>query len=123
ADATGHVIARPALDGLAESLGAVRGRGIDSLAVVVLHAYQAGELEREIGEVAQRVGFGHVSLSHEVAAEMGMVGRGDTTVVDAYLTPLIRDYVRDLLAELPGSSLRIMQSSGGLTGAERFRGR
>jgi 5-oxoprolinase (ATP-hydrolysing) len=80
-------------------------------------------LEREIGEAALEVGFGHVSLSHEVAAEIGMVGRGDTTVVDAYLTPIIRDYVAALLSELPGSSLRIMQSSGGLTDALRFRGR
>lgn len=125
ADAAGAVIARPDLEALGATLAAVRQRGIGSLAVVVLHAYTggAGALEREIGAVAEQVGFGHVSLSHEVAAEMGMVGRGDTTVVDAYLTPLIRDYVRTLLGELPGSSLRIMQSSGGLTGAERFRGR
>jgi 5-oxoprolinase (ATP-hydrolysing) len=125
ADAAGAVIARPDLDALVAELAQVRQRGIDSLAVVLLHAYTdgAGALEREIGAVAARAGFGHVSLSHEVAAEMGMVGRGDTTVVDAYLTPLIRDYVRTLLDELPGSSLRIMQSSGGLTGAERFRGR
>jgi 5-oxoprolinase (ATP-hydrolysing) len=125
ADAAGEVIARPDMAALATALAGVRARGIDSLAVVVLHAYTpgAGGLEREIGRVAQDSGFGHVSLSHEVAAEMGMVGRGDTTVVDAYLTPLIRDYVRALLAELPGSSLRIMQSSGGLTGADRFRGR
>ncbi|HWN67912.1 MAG TPA: hydantoinase/oxoprolinase family protein, partial [Haliangium sp.] len=125
ADAAGEVIARPDTEALARELAGVRARGIDSLAVVALHAYTpgAGALEREIGRVAQAVGFGHVSLSHEVAAEMGMVGRGDTTVVDAYLTPLIRDYVRTLLAELPGSSLRIMQSSGGLTGADRFRGR
>jgi 5-oxoprolinase (ATP-hydrolysing) len=125
ADAAGQVLARPDEEALTATLAAVRGRGIDSLAVVVLHAYTAGAgaLEREIGRVAERVGFGHVSLSHEVAAEMGMVGRGDTTVVDAYLTPLIGDYVRALQAELPGTSLRIMQSSGGLTGAERFRGR
>jgi 5-oxoprolinase (ATP-hydrolysing) len=128
ADASGAVIARPDMDALRRELAGVRARGIDSLAVVALHAYTpgAGALERDIGQVAQDVGgvgFGHVSLSHQVAAEMGMVGRGDTTVVDAYLTPLIRDYVRTLLAELPGSSLRIMQSSGGLTGADRFRGR
>ena len=124
-DAAGAVIARPDVAALARELAGVRGRGIDSLAVVALHAYTpaAAALERDIGRAAQEAGFGHVSLSHEVAAEMGMVGRGDTTVVDAYLTPLIRDYVRALLAELPGSSLRIMQSSGGLTGADRFRGR
>ena len=123
ADAAGRVLARPDPADLAAALRALKDRGIDSLAVVVLHAYAAGALERELGAAAARAGIGHVSLSAEVAAEMGMVGRGDTTVVDAYLTPLIRDYVAALLAELPGSTLRIMQSSGGLTGAERFRGR
>ncbi|WP_428262476.1 hydantoinase B/oxoprolinase family protein [Haliangium sp.] len=122
-DPDGQVLSRAEPEVLAETLRGVRARGLDSLAVVVLHAYAGGELEREIGAVAERLGFGHVSLSHQVAAEIGMVGRGDTTVVDAYLTPLIRDYVAALMAELPGSSLRIMQSSGGLTAAERFRGR
>ncbi|GAB4560738.1 MAG: hydantoinase B/oxoprolinase family protein [Haliangiales bacterium] len=122
-DPRGEVLARPDLDALAAELEELRERGIDSLAVVLLHAYASGTLESEIGEVAHAVGFSHISLSHEVAAELGIVGRGDTTVLDAYLTPLIRDYVAALLAELPGSSLRIMQSSGGLTSAERFRGR
>ena len=90
--------------------------------MVLLHAYRAGELERELGELAREAGFEHVALSNEVAAEIGIVARGDTTCVDAYLTPLIRDYVQTLLAELPGSTLRIMQSSGGLTDAARFRG-
>jgi len=122
-DAEGQVLARPDEDALARDLRELHARGVDSLAVVVLHAYRSPVLEREIGEVARRVGFSQVSLSSEVANEIGMVGRGDTTVVDAYLTPLIRDYVATLLAELPGSSLRIMQSSGGLTDADRFRGR
>ncbi len=122
-DAAGRTLERPDADALREKLRAIRDEGIDSLAVVLLHAYRAHDLEREIGAVARDVGFDHVSLSHEVAAEIGMVGRGDTTVVDAYLTPLIRDYVASLLEELPGTSLRLMQSSGGLTDAARFRGR
>ncbi len=122
-DADGHALAEPDPERLAADLRAIRDRGVDSLAVVVLHAYRSPELERRIGDIARDVGFEHVSLSHEVAAEIGMVGRGDTTVVDAYLTPLIRDYVATLLDELPGSSLRLMQSSGGLTDAARFRGR
>ncbi len=121
--ADGVVLARPDPDELQATLRALRQEGINSLAVVVLHAYRDGELELEIGKIASAVGMGHVSLSHEVAAEIGVVGRGYTTVVDAYLTPLIRDYVGTLLAELPGSSLRIMQSDGGLTHALRFRGR
>lgn len=105
------------------ALEPLRGRGIRSLAVVLLHAYAAPDHERAIGRVAHELGFEHVSLSHEVAAEIGIVGRGDTTVADAYLTPLLRDYVRGLLDGLPGSRLRIMQSSGGLTDAHRFRGK
>jgi 5-oxoprolinase (ATP-hydrolysing) len=123
ADASGEILARPDPDRLARKLERVRSEGIDSLAVVVLHSYRAPQLELEIAEVAARVGFGHVSTSSEVAAELGLLARGDTAVVDAYLTPLIRDYVRELSAELPGSGIRLMQSSGGLTDAGRFRGR
>ncbi len=123
ADTTGKVLARPDPEDLRRSLAAVRESGIESLAVVVLHGYCAGELEIEIEAVARQVGFSHVSTSHDVAAELGMVGRGETTVVDAYLTPLLRDYVTLLKRELGDSPLRLMQSSGGLTDADRFRGR
>ena len=97
--------------------------GFDSLAVVLLHAYLDGAHERRVGALAREVGFEHVALSHEIAAEIGMVGRGDTTVVDAHLTPLLRDYLVGLGRELPGSTLQVMQSSGGLTDSHRFRGR
>ncbi len=121
-DARGEVLRRPDPARLRPELAELRAAGIDSLAVLVLHAHRNPELELEIGAVARELGFAHVALSHEVDAEIGAVGRGDTTCVDAYLTPLIRDYVHTLLEELPGSSLRIMQSSGGLTDALRFRG-
>ena len=122
-DAAGETLVPVDREALAAELQRMRAKGLRSLAVVVLHAYRATGLEKEIGALAREAGFDHVSLSHEVAAELGIVGRGDTTVVDAYLTPLIRDYVAALLAELPGSTLRLMQSSGGLTDATRFRGR
>ena len=122
ADASGRVLARPDPARLRAELSRLRERGFASLAVVVLHAYRAGALEREIGEAARAVGFGHVALSHEVASEIGMLARGDTACVDAYLTPLLRDYVAGLRRELPGSRIAIMQSSGGLTDASRFRG-
>ncbi len=122
AGADGRILERPDEVKVRQELAAVRDRGIRSVAIVFLHAYRAGELERDVGRIAEAVGFEHVALSHEVAAEIGFTARGDTTTVDAYLTPLIRDYVGTLLAELPGSSLRIMQSSGGLTDAARFRG-
>src|SRR5262245_30104205 len=89
----GSVLARPDPVKLRRGLAALRERGVESLAVAVLHAYRVGELEREIGELAREAGFAHVALSHEVAAELGLLARGDTACVDAYLTPLIRDYV------------------------------
>jgi 5-oxoprolinase (ATP-hydrolysing) len=105
------------------SLSRLRRAGLTSVAVVLVHAVRAPEMEVRVGELARDEGFEHVGLSHEVAAERGMVGRGDTTVLDAYLTPLLRKYLKELLDELPGSRLRIMQSGGGLTDAMRFRGR
>lgn len=122
ADSQGRVLARPDPGALQGELERLRARGLTSVAVLVLHAYRAHELEREIGDAAESVGFSHVALSHELASELGMLSRGDTAAVDAYLTPLIRSYVQTLLAELPGSTLRIMQSSGGLTDHPRFRG-
>jgi 5-oxoprolinase (ATP-hydrolysing) len=121
--ADGSVLARPDPERLREALEDLIARGIESLAVVVLHAYRDGALEREIGALASEVGFERVTLSHEVAEEIGMLGRGDTTVVDAYLTPLIARYLQTIAEQLPGSTIRVMQSSGALTDASRFRGR
>ncbi len=105
-----------ALDALAEA-------GVESLAVVLLHAYLDGGDEAWIAERARSRGFSHVAASHEVVGELGLLGRGETTVVDAYLTPVISAYMRRLREALPGSSLGIMQSSGDLTDGGRFRGR
>lgn len=121
-DASGRVLARPALVQVRRELAELRSRGLASVAIVCLHAYANPELELELGAVATEVGFTHVALSHEVVQELGLLGRGDTATIDAYLTPLLRDYLDTLKAELPGSTLRIMQSSGGLTDAARFRG-
>ena len=121
-DPTGTVLSRPEPGALRAALERWHDEGLDSLAVVVLHAYTNSALEDEIEAVARDVGFGHVSTSHAIAREIGMVGRGDTTTVDSYLTPLIHRYVKTLLAELPGSSLQIMQSSGDLTDSTKFRG-
>ena len=105
------------------ALGRLRGEGIQSLAIVLVHGYRDGVDERAIAARALAVGFTEIACSHEVVGELGLLGRGDTTVVDAYLTPVLSAYVRRLSEALPGSSLRIMQSSGDLTDAGRFRGR
>ena len=120
--ADGELLARPDAGELAAALAAARARGAESLAVAVLHAYLDDSLERAIGEAARRAGFAHVSLSAEVAGEQGFLARAQTAVLDAYLTPLLRRYLDGLAAELAGSSLRVMQSSGGLTDAGRLRG-
>ena len=117
----GTVVAEPDPNALEAAFARLLDR-VDSVAVVVMHAYAAPELERRVGELARRAGFTDVSLSHELAAELGMLARGDTAVVDAYLTPLLRDYLDGLARELPGSTLRLMQSSGSLVDAARFRG-
>ena len=103
-------------------LESVRARGIDSLAVALLHATRAPALSGRWVRSRARSGSRTCLPSHEVVAETGLVGRGDTTVVDAYLTPLLAAYVATLRRELPGSTIRLMQSSGGLTDADRSPG-
>ena len=88
-----------------------------------MHGYRFPEHERELAERARAIGFGQVSVSHEVSPLMKLVSRGDTTVVDAYLSPILRRYVAQVEAELPGVRLQFMQSSGGLTDAHRFQGK
>ncbi len=110
------------LAALREDLVAAREAGLASVAILGLHAYLDPGHERAIAELARELGFDHVVASSEVAREMGLLARGETTVADAYLTPLLRAHVRGLADALPGSQLRFMQSSGGLTEAGRFRG-
>src|SRR6185369_5310991 len=101
---------------------ALRGRGFDSVAVVVLGDHRDGALEREIGELCRAAGIARISLSHELAPRLGLLARGDTASVDAYLTPRLARYLATLQAELEGSTLHLMQSSGGLCDAAHFRG-
>ncbi len=103
-------------------LGAARQRGARSVAVVGMHAYLDPSSERRVAELAREAGFATVVTSCEVAAEQGLLARAETACADAYLTPLLRSHVDALREALPGSRLRFMQSSGGLTEGERFRG-
>jgi 5-oxoprolinase (ATP-hydrolysing) len=97
--------------------------GLRSCAIVFLHGYRyaAHELAAEV--LARRIGFTQISVSHRVSPLMKLVGRGDTTVVDAYLSPILRRYVDGVAALMPGVPLFFMQSSGGLTQAHRFHGK
>ena len=97
--------------------------GIRACAIVLMHGYRFTGHERALAELARSLGFEQVSVSHEVSPLMKLVSRGDTTVVDAYLSPILRRYVAQVERELPGVRLQFMQSSGGLTDAHRFQGK
>ena len=97
--------------------------GYRCAAIVFMHGYRYTEHERTAAGMARAMGFTQVSVSHEVSPLMKLVSRGDTTVVDAYLSPILRRYVDRVAAELPDVRLMFMQSSGGLTDARRFRGK
>ncbi|GFE86845.1 hydantoinase B/oxoprolinase family protein [Steroidobacter agaridevorans] len=105
------------------SLREVFARGVRSCAIVLMHGYRYPDHERQLGELARRIGFSQVSVSHEVSPLMKLVSRGDTTVVDAYLSPVLRRYVEQVASQLPGVRLQFMQSSGGLTDAHQFQGK
>ena len=107
-----------------EALGAIREAGIDALAIVLMHGWRFSEHEAQLSGIARELGFTQVSVSHEVAPLIKLIGRGDTTVVDAYLSPVLRGYVDRVAGGLPsGTDLHFMQSNGGLTEARAFRGK
>ena len=108
---------------LAGALTDARARGLDAVAIVFLHAYRHPAHERIAARIAREAGFRQVSVSHEVSPLARMVPRGQTTVADAYLSPVLGRYVERLRAPLAGRRLLFMQSNGGLVDAARFRGR
>ncbi len=108
---------------LAAELNAARASGISSCAIVFMHGYRYQSHELAAEKLALAAGFAQVSVSHKVSPMMKLVGRGDTTVVDAYLSPILRRYVEQVASEMPGVKLFFMQSSGGLTDARVFQGK
>ncbi|HEX2543832.1 MAG TPA: hydantoinase/oxoprolinase family protein, partial [Ramlibacter sp.] len=108
---------------LREALRAAHGRGLRSVAIVFMHGYRYTTHEAAARDLAREVGFTQVSTSHETSPMMKFVSRGDTTVVDAYLSPILRRYVEQVAGEMPGVKLFFMQSSGGLTDAHTFQGK
>ena len=109
-------------------LQAAHDRGLRSLAVLFMHSYRYPEHEQRVAEIARQIGFSQISISSQVSPLMKLVSRGDTTVVDAYLSPILRRYVEQVAGELSGMQeaggrLLFMQSNGGLTDAYRFQGK
>ncbi len=97
--------------------------GLRGCAIVFMHGWRAPAHEQAAARIARELGYTQVSVSHEVSPLMKLVSRGDTTVVDAYLSPILRRYVERVATQMPGVRLFFMQSSGGLTEARRFQGK
>src|SRR3989344_2249475 len=108
---------------LKERLWAAYDAGLRSAAIVFMHGYRYTAHEEAAARIAREAGFTQVSASHATSPMMKLVSRGDTTVVDAYLSPILRRYVDQVASEMPGVKLFFMQSSGGLTDAQVFQGK
>ena len=121
--ADGSEIAPLDEDAARAALAAAYRDGIRAVAIVLMHAWIEPRHEQRLGELAAEAGFTQISLSHEASPLPRIVPRGDTTAVDAYLSPILRRYVDQVAEQLPGVPLYFMQSSGGLTLAEKFQGK
>ncbi|HEX6690185.1 MAG TPA: hydantoinase B/oxoprolinase family protein, partial [Burkholderiales bacterium] len=121
--ARGEVLLPLNADKLRTDLKNAYGYGFRSVAIAFMHGYRFQRHERLAAELAKRAGFEQISVSHRVSPLMKLVGRGDTTVVDAYLSPILRRYVGQVAGELGGVRLLFMQSNGGLADAQRFQGK
>ena len=121
--AQGDVIVPLDEDSLAHDLGHAYRDGFRAVAVVCMHGYRYPRHEARIGEIARSIGFTQVSESHKTTPLMKLVSRGDTTVVDAYLSPVLTRYIDQVNTEMSGVRLLFMQSNGGLSDARRFRGK
>ncbi|OYU99760.1 MAG: 5-oxoprolinase, partial [Burkholderiales bacterium PBB5] len=122
-DAQGQVL-QPLDEALLRvDLQAAFDAGLRSVAIVFLHGWRHTAHEAAAARLAAEVGFTQISASHQVSPLIKLVPRGDTTVVDAYLSPILRRYVQQVARQMPGVPLYFMQSSGGLTAAERVQGK
>jgi 5-oxoprolinase (ATP-hydrolysing) len=125
--ADGTIETAPDLDGARVALARAKADGLAAVAIVFMHGYRYSEHERQVATIARQLGFAQVSVSHECSPLIKLVGRGDTTVVDAYLSPILARYVRRVAtaldAERTGARVMFMMSSGGLTAAALFAGK
>src|SRR6185503_12388351 len=126
--ADGSIERKLDLDAVRTELRRAQADGIQAVAIVFMHAYRYPDHEKKVAALARDMGFPQVSVSHEVSPLIKLVGRGDTTVVDAYLSPILRRYVAMVAEDLKSGEsdpirLMFMMSSGGLTAAELFQGK
>ncbi|RZJ86684.1 MAG: 5-oxoprolinase, partial [Brevundimonas sp.] len=112
------------IEGTRRGLKSARDAGFRSVAIALVHGWRFTDHERQVAGIARELGFEQISVSHEVGALIKLIGRGDTTVADAYLSPILRAYVDKVGGELGDATpLLFMQSNGGLTAAGAFRGK
>jgi 5-oxoprolinase (ATP-hydrolysing) len=122
--AEGDVLRPIDLDGAREGLRASFDSGCRAVAIVLMHGWRWTAHEEALAALARQIGFTQISASHRVAPLIKLIGRGDTSVVDAYLSPVLRRYVDRVVAAIGGETpLLFMQSSGGLTDAATFQGK
>ncbi len=122
-DASGQVLREPDWEAVRADLQRHYDEGLRALAILFMHAYRFPRHERRVAAIAREIGFRQISVSSTVSPLIRMVGRGDTTVIDAYLSPVLRRYVAQVTRELPRDRLLFMQSSGGLARADFFQGK
>ncbi len=122
-DAAGAVLTPLDAPDARAKMQAAFDQGIRAIAIVCMHGYKFSDHEVALADIAREIGFTQVSTSHETSPLMRLVGRGDTTVVDAYLSPILRRYVEQVADELGDVRLQFMQSNGGLTDAHLFQGK
>ncbi|MEC5216271.1 5-oxoprolinase (ATP-hydrolyzing) [Actimicrobium sp. GrIS 1.19] len=122
-DAHGAVVTELDEAAALRDLRDLHARGLRAVAIVLMHGYRFTQHETALARIAAEVGFTQISVSHLVSPLMKLVSRGDTTVVDAYLSPILRRYVNQVADQMNGVRLLFMQSNGGLTDAHRFQGK
>lgn len=125
--AQGDVLEALNIDEARKQLQELHAQGIRALAIVLMHAWRYPEHELQLARIARQTGFTQISVSHQVSPLLKIVSRGDTTVVDAYLSPLLKRYVAQVAEGLGGDArqprLLFMQSNGGLVEARAFQGK
>src|SRR5580704_4694808 len=122
-DASGAVLTPLDRDAARAALQRTYDEGFRALAITLMHAWRFPVHELALAQLAQDIGYRQISLSHRVSPLMRFVSRGDTTTVDAYLSPILRRYVEQVASSLPDVELQFMQSHGGLTRAATFQGK
>lgn len=122
-DAQGQVVRPLKAQSARDAMQTAFDHGLRAVAIVLMHSYRNPQHELQLAQIASDIGFSRVSVSHEVSPLMKLVRRGDTTVVDAYLSPVLHRYVRQVADELGDRRLMFMQSSGALISADKFQGK